>query len=88
MQMPKYAEYLVYLLPMLHLAAFLGGWLGHDFANLLFVDAPFSALFMGLDYKGVNPIISWGILGTLWWYLISRFIRWIVIGMGTGVWDH
>jgi hypothetical protein len=56
MQMPKYAKYLVYLLPMLHLAAFLGGWLGHDFANLLLIDAPLSALFMGLDYKGVNPI--------------------------------
>jgi hypothetical protein len=26
---------------------------------------------------GVNPVISFGILGTLWWYLLSLAIRWL-----------
>jgi hypothetical protein len=80
--------YLVYLLPVLHLGGCLAIWLTHNLGYMLIIDAPFSALFLGLAYKGVNPVISFGILGTLWWYLISLVIRWIVVGITTGLWNH
>lgn len=82
--------YLIYLLPSLHLGACLAMGLS-EYRNLepmLLIDFPFSFLAVTAAYQGVNPWIILGIVGTLWWYFISRFIRWIVIGVTTGSWKH
>jgi hypothetical protein len=82
--------YLIYLLPSLHLGACVAMWLS-EYRNLepmILIDFPFSVLAVGAAYQGVNPWIILGIVGTLWWYFISRFIRWIVIGVSTGSWKH
>jgi hypothetical protein len=70
--------YLVYLLPILHLGGCLAIWLTHNLENMIVIDFPFSILFVALMYKGINPVISFGILGTLWWYLLSLAIRRII----------
>lgn len=80
--------YLIYLLPSLHLVACVAMWLS-EYRNLepmILIDFPFSFLAVAAAYQGVNPWIILGIVGTLWWYFISRFIRWIVIGTTTGSW--
>lgn len=71
-------SYLVYLLPVLHLGGCLAMWLSHDLERMIVIDFPISVLFVGLMYKGVHPVISFGILGTLWWYLLSLAVRWVV----------
>jgi hypothetical protein len=83
-------SYLIYLLPSVHLGACLAMWLS-EYRNLepmILIDFPFSFLAVGAAYQGVNPWIILGIVGTLWWYFISRFIRWIAIGVTTGSWKH
>jgi len=82
--------YLIYLLPSLHLGACLAMWLSdyHNLEPMILIDFPFSVLAVVAAYQGVNPWIIFGIVGTLWWYFISRFIRWIVIGTTTGEWKH
>ena len=37
------------------------------------VDFPFSLIMAGLMFAGVNQLINFGILGTLWWYLLSAW---------------
>jgi len=72
---------LLYLLPLLHLGACLEVWLTHDAEYIIFIDFPFSILFMVLGYQGVSLSLNLGILailGTLWWYLLSLGIRRIV----------
>jgi hypothetical protein len=71
-------SYLVYLLPFLHLGGCLAIWLSHNLEYMIVIDFPISILFVVLMYKGVNPVISFGILGTLWWYLLSLAVRWVV----------
>ena len=69
--------YLVYLLPFVHLGGCLAIWLTHNLEYMIVIDFPLSILLVGLTYMGVNPVISFGILGTLWWYLLSLAIRWL-----------
>jgi hypothetical protein len=71
-------SHLVYLLPLLHLGGCLAIWLTHNLQCMIVIDFPLSILFVVLMYKGVNPVISFGIIGTLWWYLLSLAVRWVV----------
>jgi hypothetical protein len=72
--------FLVHLLPFLHLAACLiialwrieTGW-----QTMLLVDFPMSAIVVAIIYNFDHPLLLYGVLGTLWWYLISRVIEMI-----------
>jgi hypothetical protein len=69
---------LVYLLPLLHLGACLAIWIGHidsGWQKLLIIDFPFSVVLAALMFRDVNQLLSFGILGTLWWYVLSLAIR-------------
>jgi hypothetical protein len=64
----------VHLLPFLHLCACLtvalagieSGW-----QYMTMIDAPASVLVIALIYNFNHPLILFGIVGTLWWYLLS-----------------
>jgi hypothetical protein len=71
---------MVYILPFLHLGACLAIWFGHidtGWQKLIILDFPFSVILAGLMFRDVNPLLSFGVLGTIWWYLLSRMIRWL-----------
>jgi hypothetical protein len=69
---------LIHLLPFVHLCACLtialarleSGW---DY--MLFIDIPVSGLLFGLSYNFNHPLILYGVIGTLWWYLLSRAVE-------------
>lgn len=78
------SPFLVYFLPILHLGACLAIWFGHLSAGwqyLLIIDFPFSVVLAGLMFRDVNQLLNFGILGTLWWHVVSlaarRFVRFI-----------
>lgn len=64
----------VHLLPFLHLCAcltvalagFESGW-----QYMTMIDAPASVLVIALIYNFDHPLVLFGIVGTLWWYLLS-----------------
>jgi len=71
-------SFMVFLLPFLHLGACLAIWIGRidtGWQKLLIVDFPFSIVLAGLMFRNVNPLLSFGVLGTLWWYLLSVILR-------------
>ncbi len=73
-----HSPFLVYLLPFLHLGACLAIWIGHintGWQKLIIVDFPFSVVLVALMFRDVNPLLSFGVLGTLWWYFLSLFVR-------------
>jgi hypothetical protein len=64
----------VHLLPALHLCACLSIALaGAESAwrYLFWIDAPASAFILALAYNHDRPLILFGTIGTLWWYLVS-----------------
>lgn len=50
-----------------------GGW---KWFFVFVIDFPFSLLIGQLASS--DPLPTFAVLGTLWWYLISVFLRWIV----------
>ena len=64
------------VLPAIHLAMCVyiqlspseGGWWWFP---AFLVDLPFSILLMFVNYIVPSPLIVFGVLGTLWWYLIG-----------------
>jgi len=72
---------LAFVLPSIHFGACLALWFGHigkGWYYLIVADFPFSLVMSGLMFAGVNQLINFGILGTLWWYFLSRLaIRWV-----------
>jgi hypothetical protein len=48
---------------------------------MFLVDIPMSVIILAIAYNFDHPMILFGILGTLWWYLLSRaadmVIRWL-----------
>jgi hypothetical protein len=65
----------VYLLPSLHICACLTIALAHletAWGYLLFIDAPMSVFIGAISYNFDHPLILFGTLGTLWWYMLSR----------------
>ena len=69
----------VLVLPIIHLALCIavqftssgGGW---AWFPVYIADLPFSYLLVFV--AGVPAFVVFGILGTLWWYFISVFLRW------------
>jgi hypothetical protein len=69
---------LLYLLPFLHLGACLAIWVGRiesGWQKLIILDFPFSLLLVALLFRDDKPLLYFGILGTLWWYVLSLVIR-------------
>jgi hypothetical protein len=54
------------------------GLSGLIFAILMIVDLPFSIVAFGVMFgggrDGTIAMVAWGIGGTLWWYLLGRWI--------------
>lgn len=71
----------VYLLPLLHLCACvlitvanIDGW-----GAMFVVDLPVSLLIAPLPWYSIHPLVAFGILGTLWWYVLSTlFYRYAI----------
>jgi hypothetical protein len=66
---------LVHLLPVAHICACLTIALAHldagwEFLGLM--DFPASIMVVTLIYDFDHPLILFGIIGTLWWYVLSR----------------
>lgn len=62
----------VSLLPLIHL----GGCIAIDMKNIAwmymaYVDFPASILMIGMAWRFEHPLFWFGLLGTLWWYLLS-----------------
>jgi hypothetical protein len=71
---------LVYLLPSLHVLACLATVaMGSDWKYVGLVDYPVSIAAVGLAWHyNWPPVLLFGILGTLWWYLLSRAALFVV----------
>ncbi|MFZ0772707.1 MAG: hypothetical protein ACLP56_21205 [Candidatus Sulfotelmatobacter sp.] len=80
---PKLQSSLIVFLPaFVHLGICLAIWLNHAddtaWQKMLIVDFPFSGIEAGLMFKQVEPVISIGIAGTIWWCLVSLLIRTLI----------
>jgi hypothetical protein len=66
----------------IHLGICLAIWLNHAddtvWQKMLIVDFPFSAIEAGLMFKEVEPVISIGIAGTIWWFLLGLLFGWVI----------
>ena len=82
---------LVHLLPFLHLCACIiialarleSGW-----EYMMFVDGPTSVLIVAESYNWDHPLVLFGIIGTLWWYLLSRGAEIVGIKVLTAIRKH
>jgi hypothetical protein len=66
---------LVHLLPFLHLCACLTIALAHlesAWRYMFLIDVPMSVVVGAISYNFDHPLLLFGTLGTLWWYLLSR----------------
>ena len=74
METAKKGRLLIHVLPAAHVAACLTiATLGAEDAwrYLFWIDAPASAFILALAYNHDRPLILFGTIGTLWWYLLS-----------------
>ena len=66
---------LLYVLPLLHICCCIatrmvdGPWM-----PVILSELPVGALLLGADWRFDYPLFWFGVLGTLWWYLISRVL--------------
>jgi hypothetical protein len=66
--------FLVYLLPVGHLCACFvielakieRGW-----EQLIWIDFPVSFVAVAMSWRNDQPLLWFGIVGTMWWYLVS-----------------
>lgn len=49
--------------------------LTRDLEFMVKADLPISIVFVGLAYRGINPLAGLAVFGTLWWYVLSLVIR-------------
>jgi hypothetical protein len=66
---------LVHLLPFLHLCACLTIAFAHlesAWQYMMLIDVPMSVIIVAISYIFDHPLLLFGTLGTLWWYLLSR----------------
>jgi len=73
-----------FVLPLVHLGFCIatarglndgqGGWTWFPF---FLADFPFSILFLPLFSVFDHPAIVFGIVGTLWWYVVSASVAWL-----------
>jgi hypothetical protein len=72
---------LLFVLPGIHLVFCIiialssseGSW---QWFPVFFIDLPFSLLLVFLQ-NVISPILVFGILGTLWWYIVSLGLLWL-----------
>jgi hypothetical protein len=50
--------------------------------KLIIVDFPFSLMLVALLFRDDNPLLYFGVLGTLWWYVLSLVVRWLFRSAG------
>jgi len=65
---------LVHILPVVHLSSCLVIALAHldsAWRYMFWIDAPASGFILALAYNHDRPLILFGTIGTLWWYLLS-----------------
>jgi hypothetical protein len=65
----------LHALPLLHLFSCLFFGVAHvdaAWGYMFLVDIPMSVIILAVAYNFDHPMILFGILGTLWWYLLSR----------------
>lgn len=65
----------IHFLPSLHLIGCAISLLTHDLEFMVKADLPISIVFVGLAYRGLNPLAGLAVFGTLWWYVLSLVIR-------------
>ena len=66
---------LVHVLPFSHLCACLTIALAHlesGWGHMFVIDIPMSVIILAVSYNFDHPLLLFGTLGTLWWYLVSR----------------
>lgn len=66
---------LLHLLPFLHICTCFVIALAHlesGWGYLVVVDIPMSVIVIAISYSFDHPLLLFGTLGTLWWYLLSR----------------
>jgi hypothetical protein len=66
---------LVHVLPFLHLCACLTiafARLESAWQYMMLIDVPMSVVIVAISYNFDHPLLLFGTLGTLWWYLLSR----------------
>ena len=51
---------------------FLGVTHVNGWGFMFLIDIPMSVIILAIAYNFEHPVILFGILGTLWWYLLSR----------------
>jgi hypothetical protein len=72
----------VYLLPFLHLSTCIVIELAHleaAWGYMFLIDIPMSVIILAISYNFNHPLLLFGALGTLWWYLLSRAVEMIWI---------
>ena len=74
------SQLLVYFLPFLHVCACLAtAAIGSDWKYIGLVDYPASIVAVGLAWHyNASPLLFFGIIGTLWWYLLSWAAAFVV----------
>lgn len=73
---------LVHILPLAHLCACVVIAVAHmeaAWGYMFWVDAPASVFILALAYNHIQPFVLFGIIGTLWWYLVSYVIQFVWI---------
>jgi hypothetical protein len=69
------------LLPSLHfVSCLIIGLTGSDAAwgYMFLIDIPMSVIILSVAYSFNHPLLLFGILGTLWWYLLSRAAEMVI----------
>lgn len=78
----------VYLLPVLHLCAcftIAAAGIGAGWQYMTMIDAPASVLVIALIYNFNHPLVLFGVIGTLWWYLLSLAAAFCWIRLSTAI---
>lgn len=68
-------------MPSLHLCAcfvFALAHLGSAWGYMPSVDFPMSLIILFISYSFDHPLLLFGTLGTLWWYLLSRVVEYVL----------
>lgn len=68
-------------MPFLHLCVCLVIAVAHlesAWQYLFVIDIPMSVIIVAISYSFDHPLVLFGTLGTLWWYLLSRVAEMIV----------
>ena len=72
------------VLPSLHLLTCFSIGLAHldaGWGYMFVVDIPMSVIILAIAYNFNHPSLLFGILGTLWWYLLSRAADMVIRGL-------